>query len=550
MTQVVVIGSGFAGLATALRLQARGYAVTILEKRAKPGGRAYQLKDGGYTFDLGPSIITAPDLVDGVFAATGVKTADYVDIVPLEPFYRIFFADGRHYDYSGDQATIERELTKFEAGAPDSYARFMEKTGDIYRRAFADLAHKPFLSVGDFARLVPELAKLRADRSVYQLVTDYFTDPSLRMAYSFHPLFIGGNPFRASAIYSIVPFLERKGGVHFAMGGMYALIEAFVRRFLELGGTLHCGVEVAEIEVAAASPQSQSNGRSGARMLGLPDLSGVPGLSSLPGLSGNRNGGHVRGRVRGVRASDGRRWDASVVVSNADVVMTYAKLLRPRHRRRWTDRRIGSLNQSMSCFLLYLGIDRQYDQLLHHTIIMSARYRGLIEDIFDTKILADDFSLYLHAPAKTDPSLAPPGGEALYVLAPVPNLAGATDWHTQATPFRDRLVRWLEEDFGLTGLRASIKVEHRFTPLDFKGELNAFLGNAFSIEPTLTQSAYFRPHNRSEDVDGLYIAGAGTHPGAGLPGTLLSAEIADRLVAADVPIDARPAPLTPAVPTR
>jgi phytoene desaturase len=492
-TPIVVIGSGFGGLASALRLQARGYHVTLLEKRAKPGGRAYQLMDGGFTFDMGPSIITAPDLLDDLFAAAGARVADYVDIVPLEPYYRIYFGDGRHFDYGSPGARLDAELARFDPAAPAQYARFVEKTGDIYRRAFADLAHQPFLTLGSFLKVVPELAMLRADRSVYQLVSDYFVDPSLRMAYSFHPLFIGGNPFRASAIYSIVPFLERLGGVHFAMGGTYALIQGIVRRFQELGGRLVCSAEVTEIEVE-------------------------------------------HGRVTGVVGADGRRWPAEAVVSNADIVWTYAKLVDRRYRRRWTDRRISGLQHSMSCFLLYLGLGRQYDQLLHHTIIMSPRYRGLIRDIFDRKVLADDFSLYLHAPSKTDPSMAPPGGESLYLLAPVPNLAGNIDWRTAARPFRDRIVHFLERDFGLDGLESSIQVEHQFTPLDFQSQLNAFLGSAFSIEPVLTQSAYFRPHNRSEDVDGLYLAGAGTHPGAGLPGTLLSAEIVDRLVATDVPL--------------
>jgi len=499
MTAIVVIGSGFGGLASALRLQSRGYQVTLLEQRERPGGRAYQLVDGGFTFDMGPSIITAPDLLDDLFGASGVAVEQYVDLVPLEPYYRIFFGDGRHYDYSGDPATIDRELARFEAAGPAAYRAFMERTSDIYRRAFADLAHQPFLSVSDFVKVIPELAKLRADRSVYSLVSDHFKDPSLRMAYSFHPLFIGGNPFRASSIYSIVPFLERRGGVHFAMGGTYALIQGMVRRFKELGGTLECSTQVVDIEVA-------------------------------------------RGAVTGVVAADGRRWPADAVVSNADVVWTYARLIDRKHRRRWTDKRITSLKHSMSCFLLYLGLNRQYDKLLHHTIIMASRYKELIGDIFDRKVLADDFSLYLHAPSKTDPSMAPPGGESLYLLAPVPNLAGAADWRTQARPFRDRIIQFLEHDFGLEGLEASIQVEHQFTPLDFRGQLSAFQGSAFSVEPVLHQSAYFRPHNRSEDVDGLYLAGAGTHPGAGLPGTLLSAEIVDRLIATDVPLDqGRPA---------
>jgi phytoene desaturase len=326
-------------------------------------------------------------------------------------------------------------------------------------------------------------------------VSRYFRDPSLRTLFSFHPLFIGGNPFRASAIYSIVPYLERRGGVHFAMGGMYALIEAFARRFVELGGRLECGTEAAEIEVE-------------------------------------------RKRAAAVRARDGRRWPADAVVSNADVAWTYGRLIAPEHRPRMSDRRLARTRYSMSCFILYLGLDRQFDKLLHHTIVMSPRYRGLIDDIFDRKILASDPSLYLHAPSKTDPSLAPPGGESLYVLAPVPHLGARVDWTREAQPFRDRIVRFLEDDFGLRGLNDSIRVERRFTPLDFRGELNAWLGSAFSIEPVLLQSAYFRPHNRSEDIGRLYIVGAGTHPGAGLPGTLLSAEIADRLVAEDLGLSA------------
>jgi phytoene desaturase len=491
MTRLVVIGGGFGGLAAAVRLQARGFDVTLLEKRARPGGRAYQLREGGYTFDCGPSIITATDLVDDLFRATGRRTEEYVTLVPLEPYYRIYFGDGRLFDYSGRSEVVARELAKFEPDAPEAYRRFMEETGRIYRRAFADLAHQPFLRWGDFVKVLPELARLRADRSVYGFVGKYFRDPSLRMVFSFHPLFIGGNPFRASSIYSIVPYLERQGGVHFAMGGMYSLVEALARRFRELGGRLECDAEVVEIEVE-------------------------------------------RGRAVAVVARDGRRWATDAVVSNADVAWTYGRLIAPRHRRRFTDRRIHRLKYSMSCFLLYLGLDRQYDKLLHHTIIMAERYRGLIADIFDRKVLADDFSLYLHAPSKTDPSLAPPGGESLYVLAPVPHLGARIDWTRDAKPFRDRILRFLEVDFGLAGLRDSIRIERSFTPLDFKTELNAHLGSAFSIEPLLLQSAYFRPHNRSEDVDRLYFVGAGTHPGAGLPGTLLSAEIADRLIAADL----------------
>jgi phytoene desaturase len=491
MSRLVVIGSGFGGLAAAVRLQAGGLDVTLLEKRPRPGGRAYQFVEDGFTFDCGPSIVTAPDLIEDVFAVTGRATSDYLDLVPLAPYYRIAFADGRHYDYGGRPEDVARELAKFDPDAVAGYDRFMAATGSVYRRAFTDLAHQPFLRWSDFLRVAPELARLRADRSVYDVVGDYFRHPYLRMAYSFHPLFIGGNPFRASSIFSIVPYLERLGGVHFAMGGMYSLIEGLTRRFRELGGALECDTEVAEIVVD-------------------------------------------RGRAVGVRARDGRRWAADAVVSNADVAWTYTRLIAPRHRRRNTDRRIATLRHSMSCFLLYLGLDRQYDKLLHHTIIMADRYRGLIRDIFDRKVLADDFSLYIHAPTRTDPTMAPPGCESVYLLSPVPHLGANVDWRKEAGPYRARILHFLEHDFGLTDLRDSIRVMRTFTPLDFKTELNAHLGSAFSIEPLLLQSAYFRPHNRSEDVDRLYFVGAGTHPGAGLPGTLLSAEIADRLIAADL----------------
>lgn len=492
---VLVIGSGFGGLSAALRLQAAGCRVTVLERRPRPGGRAYELRLGPYTFDMGPSIVTAPALLEDLWAATGGRLADDLDLIPLDPYYRILFHDGSHYDYSGTPERVAAEIARLSPGDLDGYRRLMRDTGVLYREAFEDLAHQPFLHLRDMLAVVPALVKYRAIMPTYAYVARYLRDPRLRLAYSFQPLFLGGNPFRASALYSIIPYLERTGGVWFPRGGMYRLVEALVRRLQALGGELVTDAEAVEVLIE-------------------------------------------RGRAVGVEARDGRRWQANAVVSNADVATTYARLVPARWRRRITDARISRWRYTMSCFLLYLGLDRQFPRLLHHTLVMGPRYRGLLRDVFDRQVLADDSSLYLHAPTRTDPTLAPPGHESLYLLAPVPNLGADVDWQAMARPFRDRILAHLEEHVGLTGLRAAIRAEACFTPLDFRDQLGAWLGNAFSLEPTLSQSAYYRPHNRSEDVRGLYLAGAGTHPGAGLPGTVLSGEITSRLVRQDLGVRA------------
>ena len=488
-SEVIVVGAGLGGLAAAIRLQAAGHAVTLLEKRVQIGGRAGQLKGAGYTFDMGPSIITAPHLLHDLWSSAGARLEDDLDLVPLAPYYRIYFADGRHFDYGGTPEQVEAQVRAFDPAAVDGYARFMAATQRIYQRAFEDLAGQPFHKLTTFLKLVPELLRLNAAQSVYSFVSRFFRDPNLRTVFSFHPLFIGGNPFRASAIYSIVPYLERQGGVWFARGGMYSLVQAMHARFERLGGQTRLSTGVGEVLVDETTR-----------------------------------------RAVGVRLENGEALRADAVVLNADVATGYMRLIPARYRKKMTDRRLRGYRYSMSCFLLYLGLDRQYPRLLHHTIVMAARYRGLIGDIFDGRGLPPDMSLYLHAPTKTDPTMAPPGGESLYILVPVPHLGHGIDWNREAQPFRDRIVKFLEHDFGLTGLEKAIQFEHRFTPLDFQGDLSSFLGSAFSSEPTLTQSAYFRPHNVSEDIGSLYLVGAGTHPGAGLPGVLLSARITTDLV--------------------
>lgn len=490
MKKIAIIGSGFGGLAEAIRLQARGFSVTVYEKREKVGGRAYQFAKDGYTFDMGPSLITAPFIIERVFAAAGRRMADYINLIPLDPFYRVYFHDKSYLDYVGDPDRMKAELAKFNRKDAEEYDRFFNDIGKIYDAVITDgLGGTPFLTWKSFLSFVPQALSLGGLRPVYSYAKKYFRDFRSRFIFSFHPLFIGGSPFRAPSIYIMIPYLERAGGVWFSKGGMYSLVEAFERVFLELGGVIRTGNEVQEIVVRD-------------------------------------------GTATGVRVN-GKFMEADAVISNGDVVRTYRDLIPPANRKRWTDTALDRMHISMSCFLLYVGTKRQYPELKHHTLILSERYKELIADIFDRKILADDFSMYLHVPTRTDPSMAPPGCESMYVLVPVPHLGSGIDWKKIAPGFSERVLQFLEDEFGLTDFRKSIEVLEVFTPDDFESDLNAWLGNAFSLEPRLTQSAYFRPQNKSEDVRGLYLVGAGTHPGGGVPGVLLSAEATEKCVIED-----------------
>jgi phytoene desaturase len=492
--RIVVIGSGFGGLATAVRLAARGHEVTLVEKRDQPGGRAYVYRRDGFTFDGGPTVITAPWLITELFELAGRKAADYVTMVPVNPFYRVFFPDGAYFDYTGEEDRMLAAIRAFSA-FPDhdvaGYQAFIAQTERIFAKGFTELAATPFLHVKDMVKIVPDLVQLQSYRTVYGLVSQYVKDDRLRQVLSFHPLLVGGNPFQTTSIYALIHHLEREWGVWFAMGGTGAVVDALARLFGELGGTLHLNAEVDEILT-------------------------------------------IGRRATGVRLVDGRILPAEIVVCNGDVAMTYQRLLPKAVRQKYTDRRLSRMRYSMSLVVIYFGTDRLYRDgaLAHHNIILGPRYKGLLHDIFSRKVLAEDFSLYLHMPTLTDPSLAPPGGEAFYVLAPVPHLGGKIDWATQAKPYRDRIMRFLEERY-LPDLSRHIVTEHMIDPRHFRDELNSYAGSAFSVEPVLTQSAWFRPHNRSEELPNLYFVGAGTHPGAGLPGVLSSAKIADDLIAED-----------------
>ncbi len=484
--RVVVIGAGFGGLAAAIRLQARGFRVTLLDKRDQAGGRGYVYRDAGFAFDGGPTVITAPFLFEELFALAGVDMRERVKLVPVDPFYRIRFHDGRMFDYTGDADRMAVEVAKFNPADVDGYRRFVDEAAKIYAVGFEKLGDVPFGRFADMLKIVPAMIKLRSHLSVYSLVSKFIRHPDLRTVMSFHPLLVGGNPFSTTSIYALIAFLERKWGVWFAKGGTGAIVTALAALFTSLGGTLELGVEVERIVVENS-------------------------------------------RATGVQLQGGRTLPAEIVVSNADAPHTYKHLIAPEHRRKNSDARIDKMRYSMGLVVSYFGTKRTYPDLAHHTILLGPRYKELLADIFDKKVLAQDFSLYLHAPTRTDPSLAPPGCENFYVLAPVPHLQSGTDWPAVQDGFRDKIFAHLEH-CGVPGLRENLVTERTITPQHFATELNSVNGAAFSIQPVLRQSAWFRFHNRSEDVAGLYFVGAGTHPGAGLPGVLSSAKVVDRLI--------------------
>ena len=482
----VVIGAGFGGLAAAVRLGARGYRVTVLERQSQPGGRAAVFRQDGFTFDAGPTIITAPFLLEELWALAGRRFADEITLLPLSPFYRVQFNDGTVFDCSGDAEAMRAQVRRLSPGDLAGYEKFLALSEEIYRVGFERLAHKSFGAVADMARIVPALLRLRGYRSVSGLVKSYIKDPRLRIALSFHPLLVGGNPLRTSAIYCLILHLERKHGVHFVAGGTGALVRGMARLIEGHGGTVRCGATVAEILVRD-------------------------------------------GKAVGVALENGELVDADVVVSNACAAWTYRHLLAPRHRRHWTDRRLAGTKFSMGLFVWYFGTDRQWTDVPHHTMLLGPRHDELLRDIFDRKILSEDFSLYLHRPTASDPMLAPPGCDTFYVLSPVPHNGAGVDWAARAEPYRRAIEAHLEKTL-LPGLGGAIVSSKVITPQYFETELLSEWGAGFGFEPRLTQSAWFRPHNKSEDVENLFLVGASTHPGAGVPGVISSARVLDEVV--------------------
>jgi phytoene desaturase len=484
---VVVIGTGFGGLAAAARMRAKGYEVTMLEARDQPGGRAGVFHRDGHTFDAGPTVITAPHLFDELFELFGRDREDYYELMPVDPFYRVKFHDGTHFDYVGEEDRLLDQIAEFNPRDVEGYRQLADHAREIFEVGYEELVDQSFADIRTMLKVIPEMIRLKNYKSVYGLVSDYIEDERLRRVFTFQPLLVGGNPFNVTSIYMLIHWLERKWGVHFAKGGTTSIVHGLTQLLEDEGVEIRYETPVEEIEVDA------------------------------------------QGRATGVRTAQGERLSATHVVSNADPSYVYSEMIDPDHLTWNGSLRSRLTRQSMGLFVGYFGTDRTYEDIQHHEIILGERYRELLEDIFERKLLTDDFSLYLHRPTASDPSLAPEGGDTFYVLSPVPNNRSGIDWSNRGRPYFERILSKLEREH-LPGLRDHLTTDFFVTPDYFQDELRSVAGAGFGPEPRLSQSAWMRYHNVSEDIDGLYFVGAGTHPGAGLPGVVNSAKVLDNLV--------------------
>ena len=521
-----VIGSGFGGIALAIRLQGLGYNVTIFEKLDKPGGRAYVREQNGFKFDMGPTVITVPHFIEELFSINrdentlhepdfpseivhdyvrkidgisgGVNTSKYCEIVPILPFYRIYFDDGTFFDYDGDPESTRRQIQEIEPRDLDGYERFHNDAERIFKRGFLELGYTYFGDIATMLKVAPDLFKLDAIRNLFRFSSKYFISDKLRQVFSFETLLVGGNPLKVPAIYAMIHFVEKTWGIHYVKGGTGALVQGFIQKFTELGGQIKLNAEVEKINVQS-------------------------------------NGAFSKSKATGLTLKDGRSFDFDIVCSNADYANTYMHLIEKKHRTWNPDWRVKSMKYSMSLFVIYFGFKKTEDvlDLRHHNIILGPRYEELLTDIFDRKILAKDFSQYLHIPTITDPSMAPEGYHAAYTLVPVPNLGGEIDWQEVGPRFCNTILEFLEERGYIPDLKKNLEYVSHIDPLYFRDVLNSYLGNGFGVEPTLTQTAFFRPHNRSEDIDNLYLVGANTQPGAGTPSVMMSAKMTTRVIAED-----------------
>ncbi len=517
-----VIGSGFGGLSLAIRLQGMGFQVTLLEKLDKPGGRAYVREQDGFYFDMGPTVITVPQFIEELFSIevgddsletpdfpNGVEpveypnTKRYCDIRPIFPFYRIYFDDGTYFDYDGDPEGTRRQIKELAPEDLEGYERFHDDAQKIFHRGFMELGYTYFGDIPSMLAVTPDLLKLDAIRNLFRFAKKYFKSDKMQRVFSFETLLVGGNPLKVPAIYSMIHFVEKTWGIHYVMGGTGALVQAYVKKFKELGGQVEYNAEVSEILV-------------------------------------EKDGWFSKAQAKGVKLSDGRVFESDVVCSNADYATTYMKMI-PSQFRTWNpDWKIKIMKYSMSLLVIYFGFKKSDEELngeeldlRHHNIILSEHYAELLTDIFDRKVLTGEFSQYLHIPTLTDPSMAPEGHHAAYTLIPVPHLGADIDWSVEGDALVDRVLTFLDEKGYIPGLRENIVTKSFVDPHYFQDVLGSYLGNGFGVEPTLTQTAFFRPHNRSEDIQNLYLVGANTQPGAGTPSVMMSAKMTARLVKED-----------------
>lgn len=521
----LVIGSGFGGLSLAIRLQSLGFDTTVLERLDAPGGRAYQKRTpDGYVFDMGPTVITVPHFIEELFAlqrgrahldapdypaevlsgervregvSGGPRTSEYVKLVPILPFYRIVFHDGTYFDYDGDPVSTRRQIAALAPEDLAGYERFHADAEAIFRRGFIELGYTHFGDVPTMLRVVPDLLKLDAVRTLFSFTSKYFQSDKMRQVFSFETLLVGGNPLSVPAIYAMIHFVEKTWGIHYAMGGTGALVRGLVRKFEELGGQIRYGAGVQDILVEGRLPGQRT--------------------------------------ARGVRLESGEELRADIVVSNGDWANTYLKRVPGAARLVNSDLRVKAARQSMSLLVVYFGFrdDGEALPLKHHNILLGPRYEALLTEIFGKKVLGEDFSQYLHVPTLTDPTLAPAGHHAAYTLVPVPHNGSGIDWAVEGPKLAERALADIEGRGLIPRLRERLTHFEFVTPDYFEGTLDSYLGNAFGPEPQLVQSAFFRPHNRSEDVRNLYLVGAGAQPGAGTPSVMMSAKMTARLIADD-----------------
>jgi len=486
--KAIVIGAGFGGLALAIRLQSAGVATTIVEARDQPGGRAYHWVKDGFTFDAGPTVITDPPCLQDLWALSGQDMAADVDLVAVMPFYRLNWPDGTNFDYSNDEAALRAEIEKLHPADVDGYDRFLDYSRGVYEQGYVKLGAVAFLDFASMIKAAPALMKYQAWRSVYSVVSSYVKDERLRQALSFHTLLVGGNPMTTSAIYALIHTIEKDGGVWFARGGTNMLVSGMVRLFERLGGTLRLGDPVKKIET-------------------------------------------MDDRATGVTTQSGWRADADMVATNGDLMHSYQALLSDHPRGPKVAKRLKRKRWSPSLFVVHFGVKGDYPDVAHHSILFGPRYKGLLDDIYRNGVVPEDFSLYLHHPSVTDPGMAPPGHSSFYALAPVAHLGKSkADWDGDfGERFADAILDEVERRV-VPGLRANLVTRFHYTPADFGRDLSAHLGSAFSLEPVLWQSAWFRAHNRDDVISNLYFVGAGTHPGAGIPGVVGSAKATANLM--------------------
>ncbi len=496
--KITVIGAGFGGLSAAIRLLAQGHDVTLIDKRDKPGGRGYQYEIDGFKFDGGPTVITAPYMFDELFELAGKRKEDYFDLIELNPFYRIFNEKGEYFNYLRDPNQAAQEVAKFSPSDVVGYRKFVDSTVEVFNK-FHPYTEKPFLKFSEMLAILPDMWKTGTLGSMYSYAKKYVKDDFIRKVCSFHPLLVGGNPFDTPSIFGLIIQFEKQWGVHYARGGTGSIAQALLKLFIEEGGKVMMETEVDQI------------------------------------LLHNKT-------VKGVQLKSGDRLDADIVVSNGDVAFTYKHMIAKKERPRLLDLYFDNLQYSNSLVVIYFGTKRRYldSKLDHHNIILGDRYRGLLKDIFNKKKLPDDLSLYLHMPTKTDPSIAPEGCESFYVLSLVPHLDAGINWEEIGDRYCDRVLQFLEDNY-LPNLKENIVVKHHIDPVHFNKTLNSYKGAAFSIKPSLTQTGWMRPHNRSRFFKNLYFAGAGTHPGAGVPAVIASGKIVSNLVAEELGIPHRKA---------